>query len=100
MDVDPQVLAAGRHGPGVGRGVRRVFPVVSVRDLLESAELLHLSADDGKTGAGSSGDNGSVRENSQALAVFGGQLTDGHNLPVVEPDDLPAVQQCVPPPST
>ena len=96
MDVHPQVPAAGRHGPGIGRRTGRVLPVVSIRHLLESTDVLHLGADDGKPGAGSAHDDRSVGQDSQALAVVGGQLADGHDLSAVEADDDPAVQERVP----
>jgi hypothetical protein len=46
--------------------------VVSIRHVLESADVLHLGADDGKTGTGSAHDDSPVGQDSQALAVVGG----------------------------
>jgi hypothetical protein len=72
--------------------------VVSVRHVLESADVLHLGADDGKTGTGSAHDDSPVGQDHQALAVVGGERADGHDLSVVEADDDLAVQERVPSP--
>jgi hypothetical protein len=40
-----------------------------MRHPLECTDVLHLSADDGETGASSAHDDSSVRQHSQALAV-------------------------------
>jgi hypothetical protein len=57
--------------------------MVPIRYLLECTNVVHLIADYGKTGTRSAYDDSSVGQDSQALAVIGGQLADGHNSAAV-----------------